>query len=708
MEHRSEQQRRMNTNYRQHKPQSSWTSKFSKRQPAQYPLHLGAQSCPYQATSRSGQCQDGCVHTLRYQYSEDSLNSPETIQNPSYRVPSYYYRQQGGRRLSPMLTHARGQGIEHKQNRLPRDRQTSSPPNYATTMEKTTATIGQSLSPPLVQPLRPSATKIFTSPSSLRMPFEEGPRSPPSPSSMYTDVTMSQRYRDSGPISPEQGYDTRASIPSTIAEQEVSTENPGIGLKLLAPIASHPAPTTEQFGMHARMPPSTQPLKLDIGAVREMQKRGSITSLPDLIKRATKLASNLDRGQTASRLGHVHGRGDGDKLVHSHVRESTYSDVLAAFPPAGAGTPNTMWPMGEKKFMTSKFSLSQTTLSRHGTQRRCCGLPPLIVVLILIGVVLLVVAAVLIPIFVVALPRLHEKNSLSHCPSSHACLNGGVSVLMNNACSCVCVDGFTGNDCSTERDSDCTIDTLIDGTRTYENATIGKSVLPIFNAAQISFNIALNSTNLLSIFASNNLSCASENVLVNFSSGATTASKRFVTVADMMGTGQHSSELNPQAPESKDRRRFVIVNGVGEAAGISNLRPTSTIQRRDGATSTNGIVYATTTSVHSTPVSSQSSGPNTSSGISTSTSSAAAATQTATTQNTQQQFDFAATVVLYVSQTFQQINVAVAANQAMASYFKETKHVNNTVMVVSGTQRITADFDKLRIVLANGTIVGGT
>ena len=46
-----------------------------------------------------------------------------------------------------------------------------------------------------------------------------------------------------------------------------------------------------------------RPNRLDVGAARETDSRGSLTSLPDLIRRATKLASNLDRGRTASRLG---------------------------------------------------------------------------------------------------------------------------------------------------------------------------------------------------------------------------------------------------------------------------------------------------------------------------------------------------------------------------------------------------------------------
>lgn len=48
-----------------------------------------------------------------------------------------------------------------------------------------------------------------------------------------------------------------------------------------------------------------RPPKLNMDGTRETDTRGSLTSLPDLIRRATRLASNLDRGKTASRLGMI-------------------------------------------------------------------------------------------------------------------------------------------------------------------------------------------------------------------------------------------------------------------------------------------------------------------------------------------------------------------------------------------------------------------
>lgn len=56
------------------------------------------------------------------------------------------------------------------------------------------------------------------------------------------------------------------------------------------------APTMSDKRPDARWPP-----RLDMDAVRDAEARGSLTSLPDLIRRATRLASNLDNGRTASR-----------------------------------------------------------------------------------------------------------------------------------------------------------------------------------------------------------------------------------------------------------------------------------------------------------------------------------------------------------------------------------------------------------------------
>lgn len=89
-----------------------------------------------------------------------------------------------------------------------------------------------------------------------------------------------------------------------------------------------------------------RPPRLDVDAIRDEEARGSLSSLSDLIRRATKLASNLDRGRTASRLGMEGWLGNGNGNNNSSGEMEKYrrsagslSDMLAAFPPPGVPTP---------------------------------------------------------------------------------------------------------------------------------------------------------------------------------------------------------------------------------------------------------------------------------------------------------------------------------------------------------------------------------
>lgn len=56
-----------------------------------------------------------------------------------------------------------------------------------------------------------------------------------------------------------------------------------------------------------------RPLRLDIDAVRDAEARGSLTSLPDLIARATRLASLMDRGRRPSSRMTLNDYGEMDK-----------------------------------------------------------------------------------------------------------------------------------------------------------------------------------------------------------------------------------------------------------------------------------------------------------------------------------------------------------------------------------------------------------
>lgn len=73
-----------------------------------------------------------------------------------------------------------------------------------------------------------------------------------------------------------------------------------------------------------------RPPRLNIDATKDADARASLTSLPELIRRATKLASNLDRGRTASRLGMRDMLGPGDAREKALSRMSSQSSYLVS------------------------------------------------------------------------------------------------------------------------------------------------------------------------------------------------------------------------------------------------------------------------------------------------------------------------------------------------------------------------------------------
>lgn len=610
--------------------------------------------------------------------------------------------------------------VRSRKNSAPmpiRDSETLPPSDQAATMEALTAAIRQGLTTTAASS-RSATPKPFSevrspqSAQSVRMPFQGEPESP---SSIYTDFTATNK-RSSVPMSSFQGYDPHDLKQHTIVEQEANDyEDSHYTRDIPTPMSTHPIMAGERAGMSSKIPAARRPLRLDMGAVREAEARGSMTSLSDLIARATKLASNLDRGRTASRLGHLDMFGSSDKL--GNVRNSTYSDVLDAFPAAGTGTntprggrPNTLWPNGEKQYMASKSSLGRYIDNNDGEERpkrKCCGLSPVVFVVVLIIVILLVAAAVLVPVFLLVLPKQHKSADLANCHSTRACQNGGYSVSTDNVCSCICVDGFTGADCSNQNDPECVTATMSDGSTTYNNATTGSSVLPLLRNAEESFNIPLNKSRILSQFAYNNLSCASENSLVDFGKGQASAKvKRFVIVPGMMSTEPHVPVLNLPPSESKRHPRFVIVDGLDDNVEEPYMLPTHTLSPRQDATqSANGIVFATSGGAASPTATAT--GTDSSPAVSTSASSTTSS-QTSKINATDNQLDFAATVVLYVLQTSSEINNAVTANQAILTFFQESNPTNSTVEVVDGKQVMQADFDKLQLTFTNGTIVGGS
>ena len=148
-----------------------------------------------------------------------------------------------------------------------------------------------------------------------------------------------------------------------------------------------------------------RPPRLDMDAVRDAEARGSLTSLPDLIRRATKLASNLDRGKTASRLGmnFFEGMDSTERALavqEANRRSGSISDILASFPPPGSrdGERRSLANWNSNLRHSHLPSDSDAGEIRAQRKRKCCGMPVWLFVVLLILVLLLVAAAVLVPV----------------------------------------------------------------------------------------------------------------------------------------------------------------------------------------------------------------------------------------------------------------------------------------------------------------------
>ncbi len=122
-------------------------------------------------------------------------------------------------------------------------------------------------------------------------------------SSSNSEESIPQVARAITTDEPEPTY-TTTSDPS--ANPMLKAYNAASGL---AP--SSITPTRTPSPGFSRLSAVRRPPRLDMDAVRDAEARGSLTSLPDLIRRATRLAAMMDRGKRpASRLNDLNDFGD--------------------------------------------------------------------------------------------------------------------------------------------------------------------------------------------------------------------------------------------------------------------------------------------------------------------------------------------------------------------------------------------------------------
>ena len=445
-----------------------------------------------------------------------------------------------------------------------------------------------------------------------------------------------------------------------------------------------PSAAPSMTGKGTKRPPN-----LNLKATKE--GRDSASSLPELIRWATKLASNLDRGKTASRIGMLDMLNAKEKESRERAgngsRNGSISDILAAFPSPSPTTPTGQRPSGwPTPSPRGKSNLSRAQTVNYGSstghkdkKRRCCGMPIWAFILLLIILLLLIAAAVIIPITLIVLPRQHRNNSptLSSCQTSHPCENGGDIVVIDKTCRCVCANGYTGSTCNTAGDSSCTTTDVptIPNTGPYKNSTLGSSIPRILTGAQSKYSIPITSPILLSLFSLSNLSCSSENALVTFNS----QSQRRDLDLPLLS----SSEVHPP-----HRPRMLDLEDIIALPTRTHHYPSHILEARGAAQTSNDIIFAAPTGDFA---------PAATSSAPVSTSDQKTITPTV--------LDFARTAVLFIFQETSSLDTTSSALSKLQATLSNGKTFDASDTSAGGN--VTVDLSALTVGFGNGTLFGG-
>ncbi|TAQ91368.1 hypothetical protein B7494_g284 [Chlorociboria aeruginascens] len=492
------------------------------------------------------------------------------------------------------------------------------------------------------------------------MPRPEGmgppPRIWPMIGSADSPLASGTGFIDSSPSTSDNSTPTVARALSTNEPVRAhSTNSPEAQAAKANMLGAYQAASSLGESKSSRLSAIRRPPRLDIDAVRDAEARGSLTSLPDLIRRATRLAAMMDRGKRPASRGNDLNDFDTTQLANEKEigerRQSGLSGMLAAFPPPGLSTPsprpNSPWP--------SVFNPSPANLDakQERKPRRCCGMPCWLASLVLLILLVVIAAAVVVPLELLVIHK-HKstapvaQSEASSCATDNttACQNGGTSITTNSTCSCICINGFSGNTCTDSSAMGCTTANLSTTDPTYFNVTLGSSIPRLIAASETNFSVQLFGSEILARFNSANLSCAAENALVTFDGNS-----------DRVGASNE-----------------VVSTTISASASIASATGTSGVVARDTATEGGLLVDTSATSLL------------TSSASSPTTTSPASATPTinpfADFSVTEAVLDFARVVVLFVLQQ-SDLDAAVAAQGALQSFFDLTGTKNQAAMNVS-------------------------
>ncbi|KAF3912700.1 hypothetical protein ABW21_db0206372 [Orbilia brochopaga] len=287
-----------------------------------------------------------------------------------------------------------------------------------------------------------------------------------------------------------------------------------------------------------------RPPRLNIDAVREAEARGSLTSLPELIRRATKLAAVLETGSRPdSRWGGSRAPSIMSTDTHHHGRyQESLSDILASFPPPLASSRRlssrgTTWPLpGDYGYPGNDQQIKQ--------RRKICGLPLWAFIVLVLLLIIVATAAVILPVQLVSMSKdKNNKSSLTSdsCARTNPCLNGGIADVENGKCACICTNQFFGPTCAQSNDPACTSFTIMDTTNgqfVNRNVSLGLAVPRLLTVSQSQYKVTIDASSLSNNFALQNTTCALQNALVTLNGRTAPLSKSdTVTPSSSLGSG---------------------------------------------------------------------------------------------------------------------------------------------------------------------------
>jgi hypothetical protein len=306
-------------------------------------------------------------------------------------------------------------------------------------------------------------------------------------------------------------------------------------------------------------------------------------------------------------------------------------------------------------------------------------MPRKIFVLVCIVIFIIIVLAILLPVFLIAVPR--EKAN-SSCAEKNPCENGGMSVSAGDECSCVCSNGYTGSQCNIAGDDSCTTTRLINGW----NATMGSALPSLFEGSKTKYGITLDQVTIMALFSMNDVSCKTENALVAFDNVTSDTNKT-----------RRSIQLSADSTPSEENGKH------GDSPSVSTTDPTPVLAVRAEATM-NGILYddsnksATTTWA---PTQTESASASTTSTSSPSISGTKASTSTGTSVP-EDVVGFSRVAVLYVLQKTGSLDTAKSSEENIQGYLVDSyANATHPAMTVGA---FAVDFEKLTITLPNSTV----